>query len=216
MACERVPFHGTIVREKGARDAAGLEALVSHRLRIGSRIGSADPFWVQVREAVYQKAQQLAIDLVPIDIGHSSRFSQEEHAELVDELLAQDLDALISSYLPDDLAYRILDFGLPVIHLTEADIRHPLFVAPLGFFDIARMIGTYLAERLQGCGQVLAIGGLLADHGEDGRSRLAGLYEALAAFPDIRITHIPSAWRYERALDTISAAMQQLDTPIDA
>ena len=60
---------------------------MSHRLRIGSRIGSADPFWVQVREAVYQKAQQLAIDLVPIDVGHSSRFSKEEHAELVDELL---------------------------------------------------------------------------------------------------------------------------------
>src|SRR3954451_17204677 len=167
MAHERVPFHTTRVRGRRTRSAAGLEALVSHRLRIGSRIGSADPFWVQVREAVYQKAQQLAIDLVPIDIGHSSRFSKAEHAELVDELLAQDLDALISTYLPDDLAYRILNFGLPVIHLTEADIRHTLFVAPLGFFDIAHMIGTYLAERLQGCGHVLVIGGLLADHGED-------------------------------------------------
>ncbi len=189
---------------------------MSHRLRIGSRIGSADPFWVQVRDAVYQKAQQLAVDLVPIDIGHSSRFSQAEHTELVDELLAQDLDALISTYLPDDLAYRILDFGLPVIHLTETNVRHPLFVAPLGFFDIAHMIGTYLAERLHGRGHVLVIGGLLADHGEDGRSRLAGVYETLAAFPDIRITHIPSAWRYERALDSISTAMQQLDAPIDA
>jgi signal transduction histidine kinase/AraC-like DNA-binding protein/ABC-type sugar transport system substrate-binding protein len=190
--------------------------LVSHRLRIGSRIGSADPFWVQVREAVYQKAQQLAIDLVPIDIGHAARFSKEEHAELVDELLAQDLDALISTYLPGDLAYRILDFGLPVIHLTETDVRHPLFAAPLGFFDIAHTVGAYLAERLQGHGHVLVIGGLLADHGEDGRSRLAGVYDSLAAFPDIRITHIPSAWRYERALDSISAAMRQLDTPIDA
>jgi signal transduction histidine kinase/AraC-like DNA-binding protein/ABC-type sugar transport system substrate-binding protein len=189
---------------------------VSHRLRIGSRIGSADPFWVQVREAVYHKAQQLVIDLVPIDIGHSSRFSKEEHAELVDELLAQDLDALISTYLPDDLAYRILDFGLPVIHLTEADVRHPLFVAPLGFFDIAHTVGAYLAERLQGRGHVLVIGGLLADHGEDGRSRLAGVYDSLAAFPDIRITHIPSAWRYERALDSITSAMQQLNAPIDA
>ncbi|MEP7187600.1 MAG: ATP-binding protein [Roseiflexaceae bacterium] len=189
---------------------------MSHRLRIGSRIGSADPFWVQVREAVYQKAQQLAIDLVPIDIGHSSRFSNEEHAELVDELLAQDLDALISTYLPDDLTYRILDFGLPVIHLTESDVCHPLFAAPLGFLDIAHTVGTYLAERLQGHGHVLVIGGLLADHGEDGRSRLAGVQDALAAFPDIRITHIPSVWRYERALDSISAAMQQLDAPIDA
>jgi signal transduction histidine kinase/AraC-like DNA-binding protein/DNA-binding response OmpR family regulator len=169
-----------------------------------------------VREAVYQKAQQLAIDLVPIDIGHSSRFSKEEHAELVDELLAQDLDALISTYLPDDLAYRILDFGLPVVHLTETAVRHPLFVAPLGFFDISHTIGTYLAERLQGRGHVLVIGGLLADHGEDGRSRLAGVRDTLSAFPDIRVTHIPSAWRYERAYDSIAAAMRQLDAPIDA
>jgi signal transduction histidine kinase/AraC-like DNA-binding protein/ABC-type sugar transport system substrate-binding protein len=171
---------------------------------------------VQVREAVHQKAQQFAIDLVPIDIGPSSRFSKEQHTELVDELLAQDLDALVSSYLPDDLAYRILDFGLPVIHLTESDVHHPLFVSPRGFFDIAHTIGTYLAERLQGRGHVLVIGGLLADHGEDGRSRLAGVQDALAAFPGIRITHIPSAWRYERALDSITAAMQQLDTPVDA
>ncbi|HEU5100956.1 MAG TPA: ATP-binding protein, partial [Roseiflexaceae bacterium] len=189
---------------------------MSHRLRIGSRIGSADPFWVQVREAVYQKAQQLAIDLVPIDIAHASRFSHEEHAELVDELLAQDLDALISTFLPDDLAYRILDFGLPVIHLTESDVRHPLFVAPLGFFDIAQTIGVYLAEQLQGCGHVLVIGGLLADHGEDGRSRLAGIYQALSAYPEMQITHVPSAWRYERAYDSIVAAMRQLDRPIDA
>lgn len=189
---------------------------MSHTLRIGSRIGSADPFWVQVRESVHQKAQQFAIDLVPINIGHSSRFSKEQHTELVDELLAQDLDALISTYLPDDLAYHILDFGLPVIHLTESDVQHPLFVSPRGFFDIAHTIGTYLAERLQGRGHVLVIGGLLADHGEDGRSRLAGVHDALAAFSNIRITHIPSAWRYERALDSISAAMQQLDTPIDA
>src|SRR5262245_54946163 len=129
MAWKHVLFYNTCADGGHARAVAGLEALVSHRLRIGSRIGSADPFWVQVRESVRQKAQQLTIDLVSIDIGHSSRFSKEEHAELVDELLAQDLDALISTCLPDDLAYRILDFGLPVIHLTETDVRHPLFVA---------------------------------------------------------------------------------------
>src|SRR5262249_23227753 len=189
MAPKRVPFYGTLAREARARTVAGLEAVVSHRLRIGSRIGSADPFWVQVREAVYQKAQQLAIELVSIDIGPSSRFAQEEHAELVDELLAQDLDALISSYLPDDLAYRILDFGLPLIHLTETEVRNPLFVSPLGFFDIAQTIGNYLAQQLDGHGRVLVVGGLLADRGEDGRSRLAGVRQALQAYPGIQVTH---------------------------
>ena len=39
-------------------------------------------------EAVYHKAQQLVIDLVPIDIGHSSRFSKAALTAL-SEWLAQ-------------------------------------------------------------------------------------------------------------------------------
>jgi len=56
---------------------------VSHTLRIGARIGSADPFWVQTREAVLQRAQQLAIDLVSIDIGFSSELSAEQEIAFV-------------------------------------------------------------------------------------------------------------------------------------
>ena len=142
---------------------------MSHILRIGSRIGSADAFWVQVREAVERHAQQLAITLVPVDIGHSSTLGSKEELALVDELLAQDLDALICTFLPDGLAYRLLDFGLPIIQLTESDVRHPLFASPLGFHHIAQMVGTYLVERLAGRGRVLVVGGMLAE-----RAKMAG------------------------------------------
>src|SRR4051812_20949131 len=112
------------------------EAVVSHTIRVGTRIGSADPFWVQVREAVHQRAQQREVELVQIEIGLSSQPSAEEQLELIDELIAQDLDALITAYLPDDLALQVLDVGLPIIHLTETNVRHPLFVSPAGFYEI--------------------------------------------------------------------------------
>lgn len=189
---------------------------MSHTLRIGARIGSADPFWVQVRESVDQQAQNLSLELAPIDLGHSSRLPDDEDMDLVEELLAQGLDALISTYLPDRLALRILDFGLPIIHLTESAIRHPLFVSPIGFYDIARTIGDYLITRLGGNGRALAIGGLLADRGEDGRSRLAGIYDAFRDYSGMRLEHLPSAWRYEQAYDQIVAGLRGSAQPFDA
>ena len=44
------------------------KVIVLRTLRIGTQIGPFDPFWVQVREAVYQKAQQLGINLVSIEL----------------------------------------------------------------------------------------------------------------------------------------------------
>ncbi len=189
---------------------------MSHTLRIGARIGSADPFWVQTREAVLQRAQQLAIDLVSIDIGFSSELSAEQEIAFVEDLLAQELNALICSYLPDRLLGRVLEYGIPVIHLTEADRRHPLFVATYGFYDIAQMVARYLAEQLAGRGNILVVGGLLAREGEDGKSRVAGFYDALRDYPTIALEHIPTAWRYDRAYPQIEAAMRQCRRPIDA
>jgi signal transduction histidine kinase/AraC-like DNA-binding protein len=190
--------------------------MVLHTLRIGSRIGSADPFWVQTREAVHQRAQQIAIDLVPIDMGRSSDLSGTEHIELIEELLAQDINALICSYLPDSLAYQILRYGIPVVHLTETAARHPLLVSAYGFYDIAQAIGDYLAQQLAERGNVLVVGGLMAAAGEDGRSRIAGVRDAICRYPRMALRHIPSAWRYEHAYPQIEAALRQNDQPIDA
>jgi signal transduction histidine kinase/ABC-type sugar transport system substrate-binding protein/AraC-like DNA-binding protein/DNA-binding response OmpR family regulator len=189
---------------------------VSRTLRIGARIGSADPFWVQTREAVLQRAQQLAIDLVSIDISFRSELSVEQEIAFVEDLLAQELNALICSYLPDRLVGRVLEHGIPVIHLTEADRRHPLFVAAYGFYDIAQMVARYLADQLAEHGNILVVGGLLAREGEDGKSRIAGFYDALRDYPNINLQHIPTAWRYERAYPQIEAALRQCRRPIDA
>src|SRR5688572_25712700 len=186
--------------------------------RIGSQIGSYDPFWVQVREAVYQKAQQLNLDLIPIEItDEPTRLSPEEQASLVDELLAEDLRALICWSLPADMIRRLLNFGLPLIYLVQSPIRHPLFVSPPGLDQAARIAGKYFVEKLNGRGHVLCVGGLMdPDVEDDTAARLVGIREALKKYPDMSLSHIPSPWRYVEALPQIESCMRQFDKPFDA
>ena len=188
---------------------------MSHTLRIGAQIWPDDPFWVQVREAIRQRALRLGVELVSIDAENLDRLSVEEQVSFVEEFLALDLDALIGWSLDDTLAYRALDAGLAVVHLGESDVRHPRFVSPLGLYDIARSLGAFLAHRLAGSGAVLAVGGLQG-HGEDGHSRLAGIRDALQPHGAISLRHIPSPWRYEQAHPQILAAMQAAGEPISA
>jgi signal transduction histidine kinase/AraC-like DNA-binding protein/ABC-type sugar transport system substrate-binding protein len=191
--------------------------MYSKKLRIGSQIGSYDPFWVQVREAVNRKAQQLNVDLIPINITEQpATLSAEEQASLVDELLAEDLMALICWNLPTDTIRRLLELGLPAIYLSESQIRHPLFVSPRGLDQAARLVGEYFAEKMNRRGQVLCVGGLMEIEGEDGSTRLDGIRETLKKFPDISFYHIPSLWRYDQAFLQIETAMRQFDKPFDA
>ncbi|MBN1119770.1 MAG: substrate-binding domain-containing protein [Anaerolineae bacterium] len=185
--------------------------------RIGSQIGSYDPFWVQIREAVDQKAQEMGLKLIPIEIAERpDTLPVEDQIDMIEELLAQELDALICWNLTERMLHQILERELPVIFLSESKIRHPLFVSPYGLYEAGRMIGAFFAERLDGQGQVLCIGGLSEIGGEDGRTRIKGFCDALDSFTGISIRHIPSHWGYEQAYSSIEAALQQIRIPIDA
>lgn len=179
---------------------------MSRTFRIGVHIDAGDPFWVQVREAVVQRAQQPIIDVFPIDLDSPHTLTADEHLGLIEELLAQEIDALICLDWPENLAYRALDLGIPIIHLTESDLCHPLFVSPIGLYDIARDMSLFLAQQLAGQGRVLVVGGLMYQLGEDGKSRIAGVTDALRNYPGIYMQHVPSLWTYESACEQIRGA----------
>lgn len=72
-------------------------------LRIGTQIGPFDPFWVQVREAVYQNAQRFGVEMVSIELPeYPAILAREEQASLLEEFLTQELDVLIALNLSDD------------------------------------------------------------------------------------------------------------------
>lgn len=190
---------------------------MSHQVRIGSQIEPGDPFWVQVREAVSRQAQQMAVDLVPLELSrHPFSLSNDERAALLEEVLAQDLHALIVQSLPPDLLHSLLQAGLAIVGLDETPLDHPLFASICGLYDAGVMIGTFLAQQLGGRGRVLSVGGLVELGQEDGSTRLAGLRHAVAPYPAIHLHHVPTAWNYEQARHQSRAALANWPTPIDA
>src|SRR5215213_3227097 len=178
---------------------------------------SMNPFLVQVLEAIYQKAEDLGLDVIAIDSDLPPLPSGEEETALYEELLAQDLDIVIGWGFTEDLARRVLASGVPIVHLNETEIVHPLSVSPHGLYEIARLIGAFLAEKLHGQGAVLVVGGLcLPERDDDGRSRVAGFQNALALYPAIRFQHIPTQWSYDEAYAQVYAALSAIDGIPDA
>jgi signal transduction histidine kinase/AraC-like DNA-binding protein/DNA-binding response OmpR family regulator len=181
-----------------------------HTARIGLAIHPNDPYWSQVREAAYKRAGQLPLDLIAISlVEFPETLSEEEYTILLEELLALELDSLITWSLPENLAYRILQFSMPIIALSETDIHHPLLASPLGLHEVARTGLRYLAEELAGRGSLLILGGPVQPGQQD---------DVLLDHPELTITRLPCTHRdnYEKTRQEIHAAMQQLDGPIDA
>jgi signal transduction histidine kinase/AraC-like DNA-binding protein/ABC-type sugar transport system substrate-binding protein len=181
---------------------------MAHIPRIGTQIWPDDPFWVQVREAIQQYAQQLGVELVAIDSENLERLTLADQERLVEELLTFDLDALLGWSIDDALVFRALDAGLPVVHLGESAVRHPRFASPLGLHDSAVLLGQFLVEQLRSAGQVLVVGGQQG-YGEDGQSRIAGFREVFAAHPAIEVQFVPAPWRYEAAYPQLLRHFQQ-------
>jgi AraC-like DNA-binding protein/signal transduction histidine kinase len=107
----------------------------------------------------------------------------------------------------------VLEAGLPIVHLSETAICHPLAVSPLGLREAAYLAASHLAERLHGRGHVLVIGGMCQPGlPDDGRSRLAGIRAAFARYPEIEFTHAGSTWNAS-AEPMVRAALQKLAAP---
>ena len=178
-------------------------------MRLGVQVPPADPFWVQMREGIAQQARLMGLDLVPIDLDPVEAYSPDQELTAFELILAQELDALISHLFPASLLRRLLHVGLPVIYLNEHPLRHPRFITTVGLYEAAQIGARYLAERLEGRGEVLLVGEL-----QSGRSRLDGAREALGCFPQIIQRQLQSPWNNEQARAALPGLMTRLGGPL--
>lgn len=176
-------------------------------IRIGSQILPHDPFWVQVREAAEQRARELGIVLVPLATDLFP-LSGEVQVQMIEEFLANELDALIISNISDQLALHILESGLPLIAHTERDLTHPLLISPVGLYDAAQMAGQFLAKQLLAHGRILLVGGI-SESVDFAHTRIKGFTDQVARFADISVTQIPTRWRYQQACTDLRVAVEQ-------
>ncbi len=181
---------------------------------IGIQLASADPFWVVVRESAYARAHELGVRVVSRDLD-LQLLTGDEQVGWLEELLAQDLNALVVQGIDQALARPVLEAGVPLIVASESDVHHPLATSPNGLYDIAQQLGRQVAERLAGQGRILVLGGLVEGF-ERGYSRLHGLLQAMKAFPGIRVGHIPTPWAADAAREYLSDALAELGYRPDA
>ncbi|MCX7683455.1 MAG: helix-turn-helix domain-containing protein [Anaerolineae bacterium] len=191
-----------------------------HALRVGVAIDPGDSYWVQVREAVYARADQLPLDLISISLPDDPQvLPDEQQVALLEELLALELDALVVWSLPEDLIYRITQSGIPLILLSETSVSYPLLASPSGLHRVVQMGVDYLAGKLADRGIILAIAGPeRMGRREDSEATLIQVREAFKRYPRLVLRYIAVTGRglREQACAEVCRALQPLDGPVDA
>lgn len=182
--------------------------------RLGLQHLSGDPFWVLVREGIYQRAEQLGVDLVPVEVDMWP-LRADRQMEIVEEMLAMELHGLVAQSMPPSLARLIANNGVPIVLLAEMEVQHPLIAAPHGLYEVARIAARFVAQCIDGRGRVLVAGGLTEGF-DQGQSRIRGFRSALEMVPQIEIIHVPSSWAYDNALTQIREALRQESGRFDA
>jgi signal transduction histidine kinase/AraC-like DNA-binding protein len=177
-----------------------------------------DPFWVSANLAIEQKARQSGVELVPLDLDNVE-VKPLDYTAIVEDLLSQEIDALIILEIPKPLFECIQRRKIPVILLAEqvgcheqgCRLDHFQTVSPFGLYGATRLLADYVLEQLPDHNAtVLIVGGMCqTDMGEDGRSKLAALYDTFVPYSSIQLQHIPTSWRYDDTYQKIREALQQ-------
>ena len=194
-----------------------MDLSVSRPLRVGIGISAADdPFWLQVHGAIYQLGNKFPVKLIPIHQGRFPEGTTAAYDAVLDEVVSQELDVLLGCNFPDFLASLVLDMGLPIVHLYETRVSHPLAVSPIGLCQIAEKLSHYLANILNRSGNILVIGGMLReDHPDDGRSRIAGIRTAFQQYPEMHFHHVQTDWLNDAQV-SIRSQLANWTCPVDA
>ena len=185
---------------------------MSRTPRIGIQIEHSEPYWVQVREAIRQQGRSRAAETVEIVIPENQLLSTDEQIEVVEDLIVQDLDAIICNTFPKELISRLLERGLPVVYVPECDLRHPRFSSRTGLYEAAHLLGSFLGARLPDGAQLLVVGGRAADDpggpgsGDDSaESRVQGFLAALTPSRRAAVRHVSCSWALETARQRVEA-----------
>lgn len=194
---------------------------MSDAIRIGLLADSADPYWVEVRETIWQLANRrrqypdatrewpLFANVEMVDIEFIA--DMHDYGAKVEEILTLELGALIAVPFAMPLLYQLLDHNLTIISLHEREVDHPRFVTPRSLYQSGMLACEYLAGRIGAEGRVLVLGGRAANAGRS--SRLQAAYDVFARYPGIELIHLPTPWDYTGAFDAAQAFFAETSMP---
>lgn len=187
------------------------------------RLGTWDPeprylddlYWARVLRSVHERAREVDVELV--DLPSLDDLSDDAaNEDVLLRLRSAGVDVVLDWPHAETRATAVLESGLPIVHLSETSLVHPLLIAPEGLEAVAFDLVTRAAQAIGGRGTILAVGGgTLLAHSDDGASRLRGSQRAVASLPGVDLLHVPSYWD-ARAADQVARALRDDERPIDA
>lgn len=166
-------------------------------IRVGFGLAPGDPFWVLVREAVQQRAEALGLLLLPVTVPRSDA-PNDAYLRFIDDLKAQEVDALISHVVSEARLLAVINAGIPVICSEDVALKHPRLVSVHGLDRAAVMAAEYIVDRLGGAGAILMVGAA-DDAAMTAQLRVQGFRSVAAGFPGVHYHHVADGWRYETA-----------------
>lgn len=173
------------------------------RYRIALQMSVADPFWVQVREAVIRQAHTVNCELLTLMTATDGIREVTNAPQIYEELRVQHVHALICNSIDINLLALLRASAIPVIDASESTANGPLHSSRRGLYDAAYDLGVWLRSRIRADATVLVVGGF----DEMGLSRLQGISASLADMPAVHVVHVPCDWQYD---DGFGAVMQWL------
>ena len=120
----------------------------------------------------------------------SARDDNRQQIADIESFIRQEVDLIVVAPNEADaitpVVEKAYDKGIPVV-LVDRKIRLERYTAYIGAdnYEMGRQIGTYIASRLRGEGNIVELTGL--NGSTPARDRHHGLIDALSDFPDIHI-----------------------------
>ncbi len=162
------------------------------------------------REALFYPQAEVKIKTAKDD--------NRKQIEDIKEFIREGVDLLVVAPNEADaiapIIEEVFDAGIPVV-LVDRKIHSEKYTAYVGAdnYEIGKRVGTYIANRLRGKGQIVEITGLKGSTPAVERHR--GMMESLAETPDIKIIATADAKWFqqdaEKAVDSILPQHKQID-----
>lgn len=188
----------------------------SKKLVIGATMLSMqNEFIVQVHDEIEKKAGANGVDLIAVDAEHSPL----KQVEQVESFIAQKVDAIIMNPCEVEASSpavaKALAANIPIINVNSETSAKPSAFVGSDDVESGRMAMKFIADKLNGKGNVVMIHGYMGQAAQIKREQ--GAREVLKQYPGLKLlAHQTGEWDRAKAMSLTENWIQSYGSQINA
>lgn len=180
-----------------------------------SLLNLSSEFIVMLNQAMEVKAKELGVKLIVSDAQRNA----DKQVQQVENFIARKVDAIILNPCEVEASSPAVDkalaAGIPIVNVNSETRSAPAAFIGSRDEESARLAMGYLAERLQGRGQVLMMQGFMGQAAQLKRDQ--GAREVLAKHPELKLLAVQTAeWDRAKAMSLMENWIQSYGNKIQA